>query len=90
MLSLVTAAVLLAVTVLGTTSCNRTIGEKATATTKQAELAKPIEIGEGANSFAFSIHSSITGFRDCLLLMASMILSVFIRGLAYLGDASGS
>lgn len=55
MLSLVTAAVLLAVTVLGTTSCNRTIGEKATATTKQAELAKPIEIGEGAKSFTFSI-----------------------------------
>ena len=46
------AAILLAATVLGATSCNRTAAEE---TTTHVELAKPVEIGEGATSFTFSV-----------------------------------
>jgi hypothetical protein len=48
------AAILLAATVLGVTSCNRTAAEE---TTTHVELAKPVEIGEGATSFTFSVAS---------------------------------
>ena len=55
-LSLVVATVLLAAMVLCATSCDKASGEEITTTTAVAnEAASPIEIGEGATSFTFSV-----------------------------------